>query len=227
MTQPRFLILAGSLAGPLLVGSSLVQGATREGFDFEQHPPSALALGSAGYVQQVTFIVAGLLLVVGAMGMHRANIGRWAPALTAALGAALSTAGVFRMDPAFGFPPGTPSGVGDSVSWHAAVHGVLFPVGFAALVGTALVMARRYGLANRRTMQGTAIAVAVVSLLLSMWPNLAAEPDGRFLPMWIGVTVGYLWMALMQFDLARQARGPSTATRERHGPLTQQRGEHG
>lgn len=220
MTQPRTLLLAGALAGPLLVGSSLVQGVLRDGFDVEQHPPSALALGTGGYVQQLTFVVAGLLLVAGALGLRRAAVGRWTSALVAVLGAALTAAGVFRMDPAFGFPPGTPPGAGDSVSWHAAVHGVLFPVGLVALVGTALVMARRYGRAGRRAMQAAAIGAAVVSLAFSLWPNLAAEPDGRFLPMWIGVTVGYLWIALMNFDLARHVEGEESTRRGgRHGPM--------
>lgn len=64
-------------------------------------------------------------------------------------------------------------------------------------------MARRYRRAGRLLMQVTAIGAAAISLVLSMWPNLGAEPDGRFLPMWTGVTVGYLWTTLMQVDLLR------------------------
>jgi hypothetical protein len=197
---------AGACAGPALIVSSLVQGSVRAGFDLRQHPPSALALGSAGVVQQATFVLAGLLLVAGAVGMRSRDVSRWAARLVAVLGCALAVAGLFTMDPAFGFPPGTPPGVGDTVSWHAAVHGLLFPLGFAALVGAAVLMGRRYGRAERRGMQLVAYAAAAASLVLSMWPNLGGEPDGRFLPLWFGVAIGYLWTSLMFIDLARSAR---------------------
>jgi hypothetical protein len=206
-TNPSGLTLmclrAGACAGPVLIVSSLVQGCIRAGFDLRQHPPSALALGSAGVVQQGTFVVAGLLLVAGSLGMSRRDVGRWVAWLVAVLGGALALAGLFTMDPAFGFPPGTPPGVGDTVSWHAAIHGVLFPVGFAALVGAAVLMARRYGRAKRRGLQLLAYAAGAASLVLSMWPNLDGQSDGRFLPLWFGVTIGYLWTSLLFIDLAR------------------------
>lgn len=203
------LLLAGSCAGPLLVGSSILQGIVRHGFDFRRHPPSALALGSAGAVEQVTFGSAGLLLLVGALGLGRLDIGRWVPRWVMLLGGALAAAGVFRMDPAFGFPPGTPSGIGDVISWHAAVHGVLFPLGFVGLVATALAMGRRYGRAHRRVMRLTSYLAAVTSLVLSLWPNLGGDPEGRFLPMWVGIAIGYAWTSLMFVDLRRDALATS------------------
>jgi drug/metabolite transporter (DMT)-like permease len=204
-------LLAGACAGPVLIVSSLVQGSVRTGFDLREHPPSALALGSAGVVQQATFVLAGLLLVAGAVGMRHRDVSRWAARLVAVLGCALTMSGLFTMDPAFGFPPGTPPGVGDTVSWHAAIHGVLFPVGFAALVGAAVLTGRRYGRAKRRGLQLVAYAAAAASLALSMWPNLGGQPDGRFLPLWFGVTIGYLWTSLMFLDLARSASGEDNA----------------
>ncbi len=197
----RLWLVAGASAGPVLIVSSLVQGSLRTGFEFAEHPPSALALGSAGLIQQVTFVLAGLLLSAGALGMRHGSCGRWAPRLVAVLGGSLAAAGLFKMDPAFGFPPGTPPGVGDTVSWHAAVHGVLFPIGFVALVGAAVLMGRRFGRAHRRRMQMVTYLAATSSLVLSMWPNLSGEPDGRFLPMWLGVVVGYLWTSLLFVDL--------------------------
>jgi Protein of unknown function (DUF998) len=199
------LLLAGACAGPLLVTSSLLQGVLRQGFDFRRHPPSALALGSAGAVQQVTFASAGLLLVAGAMGLRHLDVGRWAPRSVMLLGGALAAAGLFSMDPAFGFPPGAPPGVGDAISWHAAIHGVLFPIGFLGLVATAVLMGRRYGRAGRRSMRSIAHIAAVASLGLSLWPNLGGDPEGRFLPMWAGIVIGYAWMSMLFVDLRREA----------------------
>jgi hypothetical protein len=189
------------------VASSVVHGMLRPGFSFADHPPSALALGDAGWIQLATFVVVGCLLVGGAWGMRRAMSGpasRWAPGLIAVFGSALVAAGVFRMDPAFGFPPGAPGGMPDGVSWHAAVHGVLFPLGFGAIVAGCVVMARRFGQQRRRGLQWYCVATAPVSLALCLWPNLAARPDGRFLPMWIGVVVAFAWTSVVMAGVRRE-----------------------
>ncbi|MDG4825597.1 DUF998 domain-containing protein [Asanoa sp. WMMD1127] len=207
------------MAGPLFVGSSVVQGLLRPGFSFTQHPPSALALGAAGWVQTVTFVVAGCLFVRGAWGLRRVMTGpgaRWAPRLIAVFGAALVAGGVFRMDPAFGFPPGTPPGAGDSVSWHAAVHGVLFPLGFAALVAVAFVMAHRFRRQGRRGWQWSGIGTGPLALALCLWPNLAARPDGRFLPMWFGVAAAFLWTSAVIADARRQVMPTRPAVTDAH-----------
>jgi hypothetical protein len=206
--RPSTSLIAGAVAGPLLVVSSVVQGLVREGFDFEAHPPSALALGPAGILQQATFVVSGLLLVVGGRGLRGVGLGRWVPRSVIVLGTCLAAAGVFPMDPAFGFPPGTPPGVGAHVSWHAAIHGVLFPIGFLALIGAAVLAGRRYTRADRPAMSRTAYLAAASSLVLSLWPNLGGSPEGRFAPMWVGVAVGYAWTSLLFADAARRAAGP-------------------
>ena len=201
--RPTVPLVAGALAGPLLVASSLAQGAVRDGFDFAQHPPSALALGDGGIIQVATFVASGALLITGAFGLRDTLTGigsRWAPRLVTVLGGTLALAGVFRMDPAFGFPPGTPPGIGDTVSWHAALHGMLFPLGFVALMSCVAVFARRYGRQQRRSMRVTALVAGVLTLLVA-WPNLGGSPDGRFLPMLAGIAIGYGWTSLMFLDV--------------------------
>jgi hypothetical protein len=199
-------LIAGALAGPILIVSSFVQGLVRDGFQFAADPPSALALGSAGVIQQATFVVSGLLLARGGWGLRGLGFGRWVPRLLVVLGTSLAAAGVFRMDPAFGFPPGTPPGIGASVSWHAAIHGVLFPIGFLALVGAAVIAGRRYAKEGRAGMFWVTCLAAGSSLTLSLWPNLAGNPDGRFGPMWVGVTIGYAWTSLLFADVIRSRR---------------------
>jgi len=203
---PSGALIAGAVAGPVLVISSFVQGLMREGFDFATDPPSALAMGSAGLVQQATFVVSGLLLAFGGWGLRGPGFGRWVPRLLVVLGVSLASASVFRMDPAFGFPPGTPPGIGANVSWHAAIHGVLFPIGFLALVGAAVLAARHYAKAGRAAMCWVTYLAAGSSLILSLWPNLGGVPDGRFGPMWVGITIGYAWTSLLFADLIRSRR---------------------
>jgi hypothetical protein len=66
------LLVAGIAGGLLFLASSSLQGVVREGFAFSDHPPSALAGGGLGWVQAVTFLVSGLLLAAGGVGLRLA-----------------------------------------------------------------------------------------------------------------------------------------------------------
>src|SRR4051794_41980840 len=48
---PAGALIAGAVAGPVLLISSFVQGLMRDGVEFATDPPSALALGSVGVGQ--------------------------------------------------------------------------------------------------------------------------------------------------------------------------------
>jgi uncharacterized protein DUF998 len=208
----RSLLQAGTFAGPLFVVSSLVQASVRTRFDPAQHPPSALALGGAGWVQILTFVLAGTGFMAGAVGLRRTiagRQGRTAPVFIGLLGLALVAGGLFRMHPAFGFPPGTPDGTGDSVSWHAAVHGILFPLGFVSVLSAGWSLSRRYAAHGRALMRWAAIVIGPIALVLSAWPNLGGNPQGHFLPLWLGVTVAFAWMSFALADAARSTTYPS------------------
>ncbi|WP_410631974.1 DUF998 domain-containing protein [Amycolatopsis sp. cmx-4-83] len=133
-TPTRTLLTCGILAGPVFVGTGVLQGLTRAGFDFTRHPASILANGSLGFVQVANFLVTGLLTLAAAAGLRRVLPGRWGPRLLAVYGVSLHCAGVFRADPQDGFPLGTPAGPPSSVSWHGVLHFACGGVGFAALV---------------------------------------------------------------------------------------------
>jgi hypothetical protein len=211
-TDPTRLLRAGAVAGPFFVVSSMLQAALRDGFDPRQQPPSALALGGAGWISQLTFVVAGIGFTLGAVGLRavvESSAGRWAPWCVGTFGVALVAGGIFRMDPAFGFPPGTPDGVGDSVSWHAALHGILFPLGFAAIVAAGWSLSRRYAVRRRTGMRIAALTVGPVAIILSMLPNLGASPQGRFLPLWLGVMLAFGWMSFVLGDAARTVDRPA------------------
>ena len=202
----RRLLGVGAAAGPFFVGSSLLQAALRTGFDPRQQPPSALALGGAGWVQMLTFVVAGVGFTAGALVLRRVITGlegRWAPRWLGMFGLALIAGGLFRMDPAFRFPPGTRDGVGETVSWHAAVHGILFPLGFAAILAAGWSLSRRYAALSRTRMRWIALAVGPLAIILSMLPNIGGNPQGRFLSLWLGVVVAFGWVSFVLGDAAR------------------------
>ena len=66
------LLACGAVAGPLFIVAFLIEGATRADYSPLRHPVSSLALGDAGWMQVVNFIVTGLLMLAYAVGLRRA-----------------------------------------------------------------------------------------------------------------------------------------------------------
>jgi hypothetical membrane protein len=142
----RSLLGYGVVAGPLYVVVSLAQALTRDGFDLSRHAWSLLGNGGLGWIQIANFIVAGLMVVAAAVGLRRALAGgrgrTWAPILVAGYGVSLVGAGVFRADPAQGFPAGTPETT--VVSWHGVLHLMIGGVGFLCLIVACFVLGSRF-----------------------------------------------------------------------------------
>jgi len=204
----RSLLGYGVIAGPLYVAVSLAQGLTRQGFDFSRHPWSLLSNGSLGWIQITNFVLTGMMTVAFATGVRRVlRPGRgatWAPRLVAVFGAGLIAAGVFRADPALGFPAGAPTGQGQ-VSWHGAVHLLSASVGFACLFAACLVIAGRLaaegsrGWARYTRVSGVAFLagfVAVATGAGGSWSTLSFVG---------GVLVVFTWMSVLAAHLYRRA----------------------
>ncbi|WP_327678091.1 DUF998 domain-containing protein [Kitasatospora sp. NBC_00458] len=139
----RALLTAGAVAGPLFLAVGVAGGLTREGFDFTRNALSQLSLGELGWIQQTAFLLTGLLLIAGAVGLARALPGSaWAPRLVGLFGATFLLDGLFAADPGAGFPVGAPEGRVTELSTHGAVHLAGGAVGFLALCAAFLVLAR-------------------------------------------------------------------------------------
>src|SRR5918998_4093224 len=64
-------LAASGIAGPIIFGVvALVQSVLRQDHNLVQHPVSALAAGSSGWVQNVNFLLFGLLMIAYAVGLH-------------------------------------------------------------------------------------------------------------------------------------------------------------
>jgi len=141
----RSLLRYGVVAGPFYVVVSLAQAFSRDGFDLRKHAWSLLANGDLGWIQIANFLLTGLMTVAAAVGLRRALLpGRgstWAPALLAVYGASLVAAGIFRADPAQGFPVGAPET--PQVTWHGTLHFVAGGIGFLCLIVACFVLAGR------------------------------------------------------------------------------------
>ncbi len=120
------LVSCGAIGAFLFTVTYVLEGIMRPGYDAGTQPISALSLGPGGWVQQVNFVVFGVLLVLSAVGWYRLlTPGRgaiWFPLFQGIAGLCLIGAGVFSMDPFPGYPPGVtlaPSTV------HGTLHSIL------------------------------------------------------------------------------------------------------
>jgi hypothetical membrane protein len=143
----KSLLRWGVVAGPFYVVVSLAQALIREGFDLTKHAWSLLSNGELGWIQVANFIMTGLMCLAAAVGLRRAltpGRGRtWGPALIGVYGVSLVGAGLFRADPAQGFPADTPADAAE-MSWHGLLHFMLGGIGFLCLIAACLVLGSRF-----------------------------------------------------------------------------------
>ncbi|WP_251094473.1 DUF998 domain-containing protein [Streptomyces sp. Caat 7-52] len=198
----RAALAGGVVAGPLFLAAGIVQGCTRDGFDFTRNAISQLALGEAGWIQTVDFLVAGALLITGAVGLRRelrgGAGGTWAPVLTAVFGASFWAAAAFRADAGAGFPAGAPDTT--TLSGHGTVHMAAGMAGYLALCAALVVLARPLAARGHR---GWAVAsrLVPVAVLAGFMASAASV-----LAFTAGAGLGLLWLAAVT---AKLSAGPA------------------
>lgn len=191
----RALLAVATAAGPLFLGAGLLQGLTRDGFDFTRNALSQLSLGDLGWIQITAFMLTGALVIAGAVGMRQvlrdAPGGTWAPRLIGVFGVSFLLAGAFTADAAAGFPAGTPEDHVASVSAHGAVHMLSGMVGYLALCAAFFVLARHFAAQNRR---GWAVACRIVPV--GVLAGFAASASA-VLAFTAGAGLGLLWLTVV------------------------------
>jgi hypothetical protein len=139
------LLAAGVVGGLAFTGVYLAEGATRAGYQALAQPISALSLGPGGWVQQLNFIVFGVLVCLAAAGWRAALApGRGAvavPVLHAVAGVGLVMDGLFSQDPSGGYPPTVRAG---AATVHGQLHTVFAMVTITALASGCFVLGRRF-----------------------------------------------------------------------------------
>ncbi|MEU2241233.1 DUF998 domain-containing protein [Streptomyces sp. NPDC018338] len=202
----RSLLTVAVVAQPLWAVVALTQAATREGYDITRHPLSALSNGPLGWIQIANFVLAGVLTIIGAGGLRRALRGTpggtWAPRLVRISGVGMIAAGVFVMDPADGFPVGTPDGMPAAMSWQSYAHFAAGSVTFTALIAACYVLGRHFGRAGMRK-HAVGSRVAGTALLLGNGWAMSGGTAGT-LTLAIGVITAMVWIASVA---ARYRRG--------------------
>lgn len=202
----KTLLGYGVIAGPVYVGVVAAQASTRDGFDVSRHAASLLSNGNLGWIQVTTFLVTGLMVMAGAVGMRRAvPSGRertWGPRLIGLYGAGLFAAGLFRADPMDGFPVGTPEGTA-AVSWHGGLHMVAAGVGFYSLIAACLLFGRRFADLGQRRWAAYSVATGVI-----FFAAFGALASGAIYPatvitFWVAVGLAWIWVSALALHLYR------------------------
>ena len=143
-TSTKSLLSLGIVAGPIYILVSLAQALLRDGFDLTRHQWSLLSNGDLGWIQISNFIVTGLMTIAFAVGLQRTGATKRASRLIGVFGLSLVGAGIFRADPAFGFPDGAPEGAPTEISAQGLLHFTVAGIGFLCLVAACFVVARRF-----------------------------------------------------------------------------------
>ncbi|MCX5408787.1 DUF998 domain-containing protein [Streptomyces sp. NBC_00335] len=195
----RSLLTCVVVASPLWAVVSLTQAATRQGFDITRHPLSALSNGSLGWLQITNFLLAGVLLAIGATGLRRALRGApgatWAPRLVRIAGIGMIAAGAFVMDPVDGFPLGAPSVETATLTWHSYAHFAAGSVTFTSLIAACYVLGRHFGRTGNRR-YAIASRVAGTALLIGNGWAMAGGPAGT-LTLAVGAVTALLWVSVV------------------------------
>lgn len=201
------LLLGSLVAGPLYMVVSLAQAFTRPAFDITRHPLSLLTQGDVGWLQMANFVITGLLVVAGAVGMRRVladGTGRlWAPLLVGLFGLSFVGAGLFRPDSAMGFPEGTPADA-MAISSTGIAHFAIGGIGFLAVIAACFVFARRFYALGESGWAVYSVIAGLVFLAAFAGIMTGAGQSWSFIGFLIGVTILLSWLTLLSAKLRRQ-----------------------
>jgi hypothetical membrane protein len=195
-SSARRFLTAGIVAGPFFSLVVAAQALTRDGFDVRKHAASMLAVGDLGWIQSANFVITGVLLIAGAVGLRRASDSRWAPRLLGLYGVGTVAAGLFVPDPSMGFPAGAPDGQAASMSWHASLHFAAGGIGFLGFVIGCFVLARRFARAGERGWAAYSI-ITGVSFLAAFAGIASGSTGGPVLAFYAAVALGWSWISLV------------------------------
>jgi hypothetical protein len=206
--QAKLLLACGVLAGPLYIIVGVAQILTREGFDITRHPLSFMSLGDLGWIQITNFIVTGLLVVAGAMGMRRRAQAdkrlRRGALLVGIYGLGIIGGGIFVSDPALGFPPGTPDTYPQSMSWHGLLHFIFGQIGFLALIVASFVYARYFtikGLHGWALFSALTGAIFLFAIMASVATSAGDGSVWSLLALYVAITLSWIWLSALVYRM--------------------------
>ena len=108
-------------------------------------------------------------------------------------GIGMIAAGVFVMDPADGFPAGTPAGMPASLSWHSYAHFASGTIAFAALIAACFILGRHFSRAGDRANAIASRIAGAAALVGNLWAMTGGKAGS--LTFAAGVITAMLWVS--------------------------------
>jgi hypothetical protein len=204
----KLLLSGGVLAGPIYIIVGIAQILTRAGFDITRHPLSFMSLGDRGWIQITNFIITGLLVIAGAIGLRRVAQAdkrlRWGALLLGIYGLGVVGGGIFVPDPALGFPPGTPDTYPQTMSWHGLLHFIFGQIGFLALIAASFVYARYFaknGLPGWAMFSALTGALFLFAILATVATSAGDGSVWALLALYVAVILAWIWLAALSYRM--------------------------
>jgi hypothetical membrane protein len=168
----RLLLHCGAIGPLLFVVVFLVEGATRPDYDAWRTTISTLSWGDLGWIQIVSFVLFGLLMLSFAVGLRRAlrtGLGALSgPILLFIAGLGLIIAGPFVTDPVLGYPPGFPNNPPPSL--HGTIHNIASLIVFMAIPAACVVLGSRFARDRAsRVLALYSITTGIAVLVFVVW----------------------------------------------------------
>ena len=210
----QWLLWCG-LAGPVLfVVALLVEGAIRQDYDSARMFGSLLSIGDQGWQQVTNFVISGLLIVLFAFGLRpvvrNGPASRWGPIMIGAVGLGLIGAGVFVTDPALGYPPGAPLGLGTDrpPSWHGGLHLLASLFVFVGLSLACFIFAQRFRSSADRpwTVYSRASGVGMLGFFVAAMAGASGSAGLDSVAGWLqraSISIGFAWIAMLALRYTR------------------------
>ena len=213
----RATLVAGAVGPALFVLVFLLEGATRLGYSPWRHQVSQLSLSDQGWEQVANFLVCGVLVLAFALGLRRSlGTGKgmtFGPLLLVIFALGLLVAGLFRADPALGYPPGVPMPAPQTA--HGTIHGLAGLVVFVSLPAACFATARRFagdprwrGWAAYSILTGLLVLASfIASNVAAVLDATGAVPDAPTgLLQRVGIIAGWAWITFLALRLLRDLR---------------------
>lgn len=199
--RTRTLALAGLVAPVWFTTMVVIQGALQPSYSHVTMPISALAAWPMGWMQNLTFHVAGVLVVAFVIALHRSvrktDRGRAGIGLLLIGGAALAMNGAFPWE------------IVDGVATEPVAHAASAIATFLATALGMIVFSRR--MSSDEQWRGIArytCGSGILLLVLFLALGLFAIDDGAPLHSWVGliqrvlVAVWFAWMITVALQIA-------------------------
>ncbi len=207
MEIQQLLLLCGVIAGPLFVIVFLIEGGLRSGYSSLRQPVSSLAIGERGWIQQINFIVTGILMLLCAFGLRLALVSYggsfWGPFLIGIYAVGLIGAGIFVTDTT-GLPSNLPTP--PKRNTPGLLHDLCSVFVFIPLIAAFFVFSHLFAISGAvgwfiySAASGTLFAIGFV-LFARGFAKIDKIGSIAGLLQRLTIAIGWIWLALVALHL--------------------------